>query len=755
MSGMRFRRALAAYAASVTVGVFAGTRPASEWAHEEFTNHCMRVFGRVPEARYLLPGDTGDFADDFRRLKDSGGGYAIRTRGETLCFIADDSRGHVNAVHRWLEHNSDIIWPRALGDMCFFTPCALPERLAACAHSDVLEVPAFRVRLIETNLRDDAINRNRVRNGDTVLCDLRRIPTRDLKGVPKDFARLYRQYGLIGCGDIWGTGHDMESYWFPRQEHFAEHPEYWMMVDGRRWEGGHSNFCETNPDFVRAYCDAVVEKVSALPETVKIVSINMEDQTLTCQCDSCMKPIRLEDGSVITKEDPSFRSTRFFIFFNEVARSVARVRPNVTIRQFAYNHLATPPKVKVARNVVLKWCPYPRDMRHPIAEGPANAVWKRRLDGWLENTPNVYLREYYWCGCIFFPRPIADIAAVDFRHCAARGVREFYTECTRADDGRICQAYGLNRPNREFYDMNAMEVWVMERLLWDPSQEPEALRREFLRRTFGPAAADVGTFYETVRRAWYSDGLPASFCDNPFRCAAHYLVKKGVSAACDEALARAEAKADDERRREWIAAMRRILAMWVAEAPKYNVEDLPVPFSATRGKAAAIEGFTLLGDDKVGDASGSSGTVRSDGRGLVFTFRIRKGDVPLVSRPRETDGFFPSGDKIELALSSPTLGYCHFAFDCEGRSYEAKGMDGSWDCPWDVKTAREPDGWSAEVRIPFEPLGIAPQVDPHVKFMAMLSLSPGDLNKRNRNVCWRGGVPHTPSSWGTLFIGLE
>ena len=721
-------------------------RPATDWAREEFTNYCRQVFGRVPDARFYLPGDTTDFADDFARLKGSGGGYAIRPRGETLCFIADDSRGHVNAVHRWLERNSDIIWPRPLGDMCLFTPGALPEHVSSFAHSDVLDLPAYRVRMIEAGIRDAAACRNRVRNGDTIQCNLRRIP--------KGLEQTYRRYGLIGCSDIWGAGHDMESYWFPRSEHFAAHPEYWMLVDGVRWEGKASNFCETNPDFVKAYCRAVAEKVAALPPEVKVVSINMEDQTQTCQCENCLKPIRLEDGSVITKEDPAFRSTRFFIFFNEVARTVARLRPDVTVRQFAYNHLSTPPKVKVARNTVLKWCPYPRDMRQPLVQGDANAVWKDRLDGWLRNTPNVYLREYYWCGCIFFPRPIADTAALDLRWCRAQGVREFYTECTRSDNDRVCTSFGVNRPNREFYDMNAMEVWVMERLLWDPSQDPAALRREFLRRTFGPAAEDIGAFYAAVHRAWYSDSLPAGFCDHPARCAAHYIVKKDVADECGTALARAEAKADNDARREWIAAMRRILARWVEEAPQYNVEDLQVPFSATGDKAAELTGFTRL-NKKDPDGSGSSGTVRSDGRGLVFTFDVRKGGVPLVSRAGMAEGAFPAGDKIEMFLSSPALGYCHFAFDCEGRRYEAKGMDGKWSCPWDVKTARTADGWSAEVRIPYAPLGLAPQVDPRVKFLAMLSLSRGNLKDLNRNVCWRGGVPHTPSSWGTLFIGLE
>ena len=86
----------------------AAVSPATEWAHEEFTNYTTQIFGAAPKVEFVLPGETSDFADDFAALKDTDG-YAVRRRGDTIFFIADCPKGHVNGVHRWLEKNSDVI----------------------------------------------------------------------------------------------------------------------------------------------------------------------------------------------------------------------------------------------------------------------------------------------------------------------------------------------------------------------------------------------------------------------------------------------------------------------------------------------------------------------------------------------------------------------------------------------------------------------------------------------------------------------
>ena len=750
---------LTMFAAAALLAAQAQALPAaSEWAHEELTNHLAMILSNVqlPRFEMVLPGDAGSeaFADDFAALRDTDG-YAVRRRGGAVCFVADNPKGQVNGVHRWLERNFEIVWPRPKEGMCFFNGAdAAALAKADCNYRDL---PAFRIRYLGVS-NDPAVWKWKVRNADSGMLDCSRLT--------KERRVIAERYGMYGAfWDVFGGGHDMESRWFPRKEFFKDHPEYWMLVDGRRYEGQRSNFCETNPGFVEAFSRSVEEKIRDLPKSVRDVSINMEDQGLTCECDKCLAPITLEDGTVVDKSDPAFRSTRFFIFFNQVARHIAKVRPDLRILQFAYMHLAVPPKVKVEDNVTLKLCPYPRNMRYGIVEGPSNANWKKRLDGWLENTKNIYLREYYFCGCIYYPRPIADGAALDLRYCRDRGISEVYTDLAgRSDEVVNNSTYGLNRPYREFYDMVGMEAWTICKLFWDPSLDPEALRAKYLRLSFGPAAADVAEFYRLLRESWYSDSMASSFCDNPFRSAAHYIVERGIADKCRAALAAAAAKADSRERSEWIADMRRILEDWIREAPNFMVGELVVPllaqgnpgFDFEKGawaKAARMPAFKAIRGKKFTDKSGTGAKIYSDGRAFWIGFDVRTRSAPRAFPPKVKGGF-PRGDKIELSFSSKTDGYFQFAFDCDGNRYDAKVLDASWECKWDVFIEKGDRGWKAVVRMPFDSIGFAPHVDPRVRFLPMVTVE--DYGETGRQLLsWQGGVPHTPVTWGELSVNIE
>ena len=739
--------------------------PASEWACEEVTNHLAMMLGKggsgpacLPRFEMVLPGDVGaeDFAADFAALRDTDG-YAVRRRGDAICFVADNPKGHVNGVHRWLERNFEIVWPRPKGGMCFFGRAdAAAIESADCDYRDI---PAFRLRYLGSS-NDPETWRWKVRNADSGMLDFSR--------QTKDKLAVAERLGMFGAFcDVFGGGHDMESRWFPRKEFFRDHPEYWMLVDGKRWEGRRSNFCETNPGFVEAFSRSVEEKIRDLPKSVRVISINMEDQGLTCECDKCLAPIALGDGSVVDKGDPAFRSTRFFIFFNQVARHVAKVRPDLRILQFAYMHLAVPPKVKVEDNVTLKFCPYPRNMRYSIVEGAVNSNWKDRLDGWLANTRNIYLREYYFCGCIFYPRPVADGAALDLRYCRERGVGDVYSDLAGRCDGPANNpAYGLNRPYSEFYDMVGVEAWTICKLFWDPSLDPRELRAKYLRLSFGPAAADVAEFYRLLRESWYSDSMASGFSDNPFRSAAHYIVERGIADKCRAALAAAAAKADCTERREWIADMRRILEDWIREAPNFTTGELEVPRIAAEDpgfdfddggawtKAARLPAFRQLRGKKGEDRSGSCTRIFSDGRAFLVGFDVRTKAAPraLTAVGR---GNFPRGDKIELSFSSERDGYYQFAFDCDGNRYEAKGLDATWDCEWDVRIEKGAFGWKAVVRIPFDSIGFAPHINPRVRFLPMVTIEGCGESGGRQLLSWQSGVSHAPVSWGELTVSIE
>ncbi len=732
------RRALAICA--IAAQCAAALPPATEWAHEVFTGCTARIFGAAPAVEFVLPGDTQDFADDFAALKGTDG-YAVRRRGDAVVFIADCSKGHVNGVHRWLERNSDVIWPRPAGDLCLFTPRKAALDGLACSYRDI---PAFRLRYFGGGTKDAATLRYLARNASSSIASHAEMPASLLPEAER--------YGAIGsyC-DLYGSGHDMESRWFPRKEFFKAHPEYWMLVDGVRWTGPDSNFCETNPGFAEAFARSVEEKIRGIPPSVKILSINMEDTPITCQCESCMRPIRLDDGSTLGPGDPAFKSTRFFIFFNKVARHVAKIRPDLKIMQFAYLHLSVPPKVKLEPNVIVKFCPVERNMRESVVSGsdPRNAEYRRRLDEWLGVTPELYWREYYFCGCVYYPRPVADTAVEDLRYIQSRGVRYVYTDSPGrfGDTEANNTQYSLNRPFREFYDMNAMEAWVVQKLFWDPSLDPEALRAEFMRRTFGPAAPEMAAYWRLLRDAWRAETRPSTIYDEPIRSTARFILEKGHADACRAALAAAEAKADIPERRAWIATMRRTLDEWIDGAWNFTDMDVPVPVIGAadapgldfgRGawsRAAKMPTFKYFRTERVLDASGSRMRMFCDGASLHAGFDVRQ-----------------DGGKVELAFAAEGGGYFQFVVNCDGGKFSAHGLDASWRCGWDARTERTADGWRAALRIPLDAIGCVPAEGRRLRMHAAIHFAEGGGKVRSRMFSFHGGIPHKPSSWGWIKL---
>jgi hypothetical protein len=514
----------------------------------------------------------------------------------------------------------------------------------------------------------------------------------------------------------------MERQWFPRSEFFKRHPEYYMFAGGQRGPGESCNFCETNPELPAAYAKSVLQKIRNLPPEVRILQIMMEDTSVTCQCDECMKPIRLGDGSMLAAGDPAFKSTRFFIFFNKIARLIGEKRPDLTIRQYAYQQLAVPPKVPLEPNISIVYCPYPRNMKESAIGGPSNVKWRERTDEWLGLTRNLYWREYYFCACIYFPRPIAETVAEDLRYIRDKGVRDVYCDSPGRSGDRedlINRSYGLNRPYSQYFDMNAMETWVVGRLFWDPDADVEKLREEFLRRTFGSAADDVGRFYRLIHAAWKSDPKPSRYDDNPFASAAYYIVGKKIGAQCRAALEAAAAKADNPGRRKWIGDMRGILDKWIGEASNYLAIDFEIPFSASAVPAAAFPELKLSGSAGGLDATRSVFSIRADASALIVEADVKK---PFVE-----------GEKAEFSMQPTSGGVSVFQLEV---------------------TEKTACGWKARARIEFEQAGYAPHVSSRFRCLPRLVLKDSAV-ATGIDFTWLGGVPRTPETWGTAYINME
>ena len=52
------------------------------------------------------------------------------------------------------------------------------------------------------------------------------------------------------------------------------------------------------------------------------------------------------------------------------------------------------------------------------------------------------------------------------------------------------------------WDLATMEMWIINRLFWDPTQDMAGLRHHFIERTYREAAPAMTRYYDIIRDSW-------------------------------------------------------------------------------------------------------------------------------------------------------------------------------------------------------------------------------------------------------------
>jgi hypothetical protein len=102
-------------------------------------------------------------------------------------------------------------------------------------------------------------------------------------------------------------------------ELFAEHPDYFPMIDGKR-VGGYVQRCLSNPEVVKLAKARVRQWIKEHPETT-IISVSQNDTMKWCQCPDC-KALDDAEGT------PCASLLRFV---NSIAQDIEQDHPTVRI----------------------------------------------------------------------------------------------------------------------------------------------------------------------------------------------------------------------------------------------------------------------------------------------------------------------------------------------------------------------------------------------------------------------------------------
>ncbi len=266
---------------------------------------------------------------------------------------------------------------------------------------------------------------------------------------------------------------------FPPSRYAKTHPEYYPLVDGKRWippaDYRYWRPCETNPDVIRITVEAARRHFDRHPESDSF-SLGMDDISHLCGCPNC----RALDASPDAYEKRAF-SDRHYKFVNTVAREIARSHPGRYIGTLIYAIARQPPETveRLEDNVFgfitevsARWCePGVRDADHALTR-----EWARRCR---------HLSRYDYFGLgTFTPRYYPHAMAEQMRFDKALGFEGMYAE--------------LNT----FLPHTAPMIWAFSKLQWDAALDIDALLEEFMVRMFGPAAATMARYFDLLERSW-------------------------------------------------------------------------------------------------------------------------------------------------------------------------------------------------------------------------------------------------------------
>lgn len=629
------------------------------------------------------------FPEDLAKIGETDG-YAIRSKpfaggGREIWIFGGRTRGTLFGVSAFIERTTDLIWARPARTVYTKTKGLVlppPEKL------DVLDIPYSTVRAFVS-----------------VLASSRREDDDWLIHMRQNRASNHAKPGYVATNDLVREvgGHMFSGI-------VKGHPEFYAEVNGaRKWCGA---LCLTAPGLEKTYLENLwpwIEK--RLPFERLIFGI--DDTSTTCQCKDCQKPIVLPDGTTVTKADPAFRSTRWYMFANKVADAV-KAKYGIRTEVYSYIYLTVPPKVRISDNIVVVFHPHPRNFKCSYEEfatkgGKLGSDWAAVFRAHRGIAKHFRLREYYGC-CGAFPGPREYVARRDIDFAVAEGVRELTADQAVDQPSRTWEPM----PS-EYWDSQAMAQWVIARLWWNPKADLEALRTEYLAKTFHGAAPAMRRFYDKIRDSWFANPTLSTYQDTLVGSSKEHIVEAGIEVQLRACLEEAEKKADHPVSLELVKACRkvfekgcqsdaRVVARRVTSRPKLMSEDWngTTHFSDFRVYAHAKERFPV------------SVTVAMlyDDENLYVRTTVADPSEPDPATPRDVADRYIAKNFTALHFFKPgTAGMAQIAFDRYGNWWDAWKYDLKWNSGVTFERREDAASYDVMATIPLAKIGYEPGAD--------------------------------------------
>ena len=381
-------------------------------------------------------------------------GVLLKTAGKNIVLLGGGERGQLYSVYVFLER---YLGCRFLARDCSVAPKRPELKLPKI---DYRYTPPFIYR--ETLYHDagqwDFAARQRL-NGSN-MNQVLGLPWGEIKEIATGI--LIFPFAHSAC------------YMVPPDKYFADHPEYFGLVNGKRQAAVISGqLCYTNPDVLKICIDETLKLFKDHPEIASVdISQNdsWPDRSGACECEKCTAIVKEEEA----QHGPILR------FVNAVADAVAEKYPGKYIDTLAYSYAIAAPKFTKPRdNVIIRLCHFACYF-HGIEGEELGAEYRKAIEDWRRVAKNVFVWHYgtnFWN--YLAPNPNLTALAKDIKYYVSHGINGLMVQ------GDIQSSGG---------ELAEFRQYLVSQLMWDPTLDPITVRTDFCRGYYGPAADDALEF---------------------------------------------------------------------------------------------------------------------------------------------------------------------------------------------------------------------------------------------------------------------
>lgn len=271
---------------------------------------------------------------------------------------------------------------------------------------------------------------------------------------------------------------------------FDQHPEWFSLIDGKRFKGkgsgsDSSQRCLSNlelrKEFKRRLREFIAQSEAEAKElnldAPRIYDISQNDGSNWCECPECQAIVKRENAL----------SGLIVDFINDIARDIAKDHPEILINTLAYNKTEKPPQhIKPEKNVMITLC----NMRGNTLV-PANPETNPEFYNYLVNWGNICQQLRVWDYNINY-REYNELA--------------YPSEYAYQDNLKLYRKMGVTHVFAEFEspnysDVREYKVYLWLKLLENPDQDFNALRKQFAEGYFGKAGALFLQYRDLLKRS--------------------------------------------------------------------------------------------------------------------------------------------------------------------------------------------------------------------------------------------------------------